>query len=93
MKILSAEYLIPMNGEAIVDGAIAIENSEIIDVGREEDLLKRYPDAQREDYPHHAILPGLINCHAHLDMSLYKNYASDPVRQTGVRINYIEWLL
>lgn len=93
MKILSAEYLISMAGEPLVDGAVAIENGEIIDVGREEDLLRRYPDALHQDLPHHAILPGLINCHAHLDMSLYKNYAEDPVRRTGVRVNYVDWLL
>lgn len=93
MKIISAEYLIPMSSDVIVDGAIAIENGEIIDVGREEDLLRRYPDAVHQDLPHHAILPGLINCHAHLDMSLYKNYAEDPVRRHGVRVNYVDWLL
>src|SRR3990167_1711291 len=93
MKILSAEYLLPMTGDAIVDGAIAIEHGEIIDVGREEDLLKRYPDAEHENYPHHVILPGLINSHTHLDMSLYKDFPADPVRHTGVRVNYIDWLM
>lgn len=93
MKILSAEYLVTMSDEPLVDGAVAIENGEIIDVGREEDLLRRYPDALHQDFPHHAILPGLINCHAHLDMSLYKNYAEDPVRRSGIRVNYVEWLL
>lgn len=93
MKILSAEYLLPISSEPIVDGAIAIENGEIIDVGREEDLLKRYPDAEHENYPHHVILPGLINAHAHCDMSLYKDFPSDPVRKAGVRVNYIDWLL
>lgn len=93
MKIYSAEYLVPMCDKMIVDGAVAVENNEIIDVGREEDLLKRYPDAKQEDFSHHAILPGLINCHTHIDLSLYKNYPADPVRHVGVKVNYIDWLL
>lgn len=93
MKILSAEYLLPMSSEVLMDGAVAIENDEIIDVGREEDLLKRYPDAEHENFPHHVILPGLINAHAHLDMSLYKDFSADPVRQLGARVNFVDWLM
>lgn len=93
MKILSAEYLITMTGDPVVDGAVAIESGEIVDVGREEDLLKRYPDAEQENFPHHAILPGLINAHTHLDMSLYKDFPGDPVRHAGVRVNYVDWLM
>lgn len=93
MKIFSAEYVIPLSGPILFDGAVAIEHGEIIDVGQEEELLKRYPDAQHENYSHHAILPGLINAHAHIDLSLYKNYSGDPVRNVGVKVNYIDWLL
>lgn len=93
MKIYSAEYLFPMSSEMIVDGAVAIEDDEIIDVGREEDLLKRYPDAEHEHFPHHVIMPGLINAHTHLDMSLYKDFPCDPVRHVGTRVNYIDWLI
>jgi len=93
MQILSCKYLITMDGDPIVDGAIAIEAGDIVDVGREEDLLKRFPSAVHEDYPFHAIIPGLINCHTHLDMSLYKNFPYDPVRSEGIDVNFIDWLL
>lgn len=82
-----------MAGSPIMDGAVAVEGDEIIDVGREEELLKRYPHANHEDYPHYVIMPGLINCHAHLDMSLYKDFPFDPVRTEGLAINYIDWLM
>lgn len=93
MLIVSCKYLVPMNGDIIVDGAVAIENDEIIDVGQEQDLLKRYTGATHEDYPDHVIMPGLINCHTHLDMSLYQDFPLDPVRSPGSRINYIDWLM
>ncbi|MBF0104972.1 MAG: amidohydrolase family protein [Deltaproteobacteria bacterium] len=94
MRIISAKYLITMTGEPFVDGAVALEGDEIIDAGKEQDLLKRYGfNAPEEDYPHHAIMPGLINCHTHLDMSFYKNFPCDPVRNEGGVVNFIEWLM
>lgn len=93
MQILSAKYLITLFGEPIVDGAVAVENGEIIDVGKEEDLLKRYASASHEDYPNSVIMPGLINCHTHLDMSFYKDYPGDPVRKPTDNTNFIDWLM
>lgn len=82
-----------MAGDPLVDGAVAIEGDEIIDVGREEDLLRRYASATHTDYPDFAILPGLINCHTHLDMSFYKNFPADPVRNVGLTVNFVDWLM
>lgn len=93
MRIISCKYLITMDRDPIVDGAVAIEADEIIDVGREEDLLRRYQGASHEDYSNHAIMPGLINCHTHLDMSFFKNYPFDPVRNEGLDVNFVDWLL
>jgi len=93
MQIISCKYLITMDGDPIIDGAVAIEAGEIVDVGREEDLLKRYRGATHEDYADHAIMPGLINCHTHMDMSLYKNFPFDPVRNEGLSVNFIDWLM
>lgn len=92
MQIISSKYLITMDSDPIVDGAVAVENGEIIDVGREEDLINRYEGAVCEDYPEHVVMPGLINCHTHLDMSLYQNFENDPVRNEGKTIEYVDWL-
>lgn len=94
MQILTAKWVIPMVGEPIAGGAVAIDGDEIVDVGAELDLVNRYPHAERTDYPQHVIMPGLINCHTHLDLSKYQNYADDPVRKMGGGVvNYIEWLI
>lgn len=93
MQILSAKYIVNMVHEPIVGGAVAVEGGEIVDVGRESELVRRYPMSRQVDFPHHAILPGLINCHTHLDMSFYKDYHLDPVRQEGVTVNFVDWLL
>ena len=94
MEILSAKWVVPMVGEPIMAGAVAIEGDEIVDVGFEMDLIDRYPHAEVKDYTDHVIMPGLINCHTHLDMSNYQNFENDPVRKIGGgAVNYIDWLI
>ncbi len=94
MQILSSKYLITMNGDMIVDGAVAVEGDEIVDVGREQDIMSRYSGTTiHEDYADHVIMPGLINCHTHLDMCLYKNFPLDPVRSPGHNATFVDWLL
>src|SRR3990167_5327997 len=93
MEIISAKYLLSIDTDPLMDGAIAVENGEIIDVGKEEELLARYEDPLHEDYPNHILMPGLINAHTHLDMSLHKNFPFDPVRSVAVDVNFIDWLI
>lgn len=74
-------------------GAIAVENGEIVDVGAEKDLRARYKNALREDYPGQVLLPGLINAHTHLDMTLHKDYPFDPVRSMTIDVNFVDWVM
>lgn len=81
-----------MNQPPLMGGAIVVDQNEIIDVGLEESMVQRYPHAQRENFEHHVIIPGLINAHTHLDMSLNKNFVQDPVRSVTGSVNYIQWV-
>jgi 5-methylthioadenosine/S-adenosylhomocysteine deaminase len=48
-------------------GSVAINGSEIIDVGQEEELRKRYPQPKHTiDAKNKLVMPGLINTHIHL---------------------------
>lgn len=93
MELISAKYLLPMNGEPIQNGAMVIEDGKIIEVGKTDDLVRHYPQAKKEDFPQHALMPGLINAHTHLDMGGHKNYPFDPVRTLVPEVNFVEWLL
>lgn len=93
MEIIAAKYLLSMKEAPLMGGAIAIENGEIIDVGKEEDLLARYPNAERSDFPEHVLMPGLINSHIHLDMTHHRNFPADPVRSIAIEPNFVNWLL
>ncbi len=58
--------------DILLDAAIAISEDRIAAVGSTEELQARYPEAKRIDGSGKVALPGLINCHTHIPMSLQK---------------------
>ncbi|MBI2340040.1 MAG: amidohydrolase family protein [Deltaproteobacteria bacterium] len=93
MQLITAKYLLTMDSPPIDNGGIVVEEGKIIAVGPKSDLQSQYKIKDKEDYPDHLLMPGLINAHTHLDMSHHKNYLMDPVRQLGVNVDFIEWLI
>ncbi|MBF0275292.1 MAG: amidohydrolase family protein [Nitrospinae bacterium] len=73
VKILSADWVLPVSSEPIKKGAIAVINNLIEDVDCQENIVQKYPGAFIEVYEGKVILPGFINSHTHLDFSLYQN--------------------
>ena len=93
MQLISAKHLLTMDAPPIADGGIVVEDDKIIAVGPKSDLQNQYKIEDKEDYPRHVLMPGLINAHTHLDMTFHKNYLMDPVRQLGVNVDFVEWLI
>lgn len=87
MKILSAQHILPISAAPIVDGAIVIENSEIIAVGKQAEICDQYPNAVVEDFGEAAIIPGLVNCHSHLELTAMRG-ALDSVEH-----DFRSWLM
>ena len=56
----------------IENGAVAIDGDRIVDVGTAADLLPRYTARKTLDAHRKAVLPGLIDCHAHAGHGLLK---------------------
>lgn len=48
------------------DGALAVKESRILAIGKTDDLETRYRGDKTIDGTHHALMPGLIDCHAHV---------------------------
>ena len=60
------------------DGAVLIEDDRIVEVGRSEEVKRRNPRGyERIDAEGKIIIPGLVNTHHHLAMSLLRGYADD----------------
>ena len=71
-RLYRARRVLPVNQPPIEDGGIAVRGSEILAVGRWEDLTSEHPGAGREDLGEVILFPGLINAHCHLDYSMMR---------------------
>lgn len=87
MKIFAAEHLLPISTRPIQRGAIAIEGETIVDVGGRDEVCRQFPDAPVTDLGSAAILPGFVNCHAHLEVTAMRG-ALDSVEH-----DFKSWLL
>ncbi|CAN5858167.1 amidohydrolase [soil metagenome] len=73
-SLYSARWVLPISSGPIEDGAIAIKESQITDVGTGASLVAKYPDSTVHHYPDAAILPGLVNAHSHLELTAMRGF-------------------
>jgi cytosine/adenosine deaminase-related metal-dependent hydrolase len=65
--IIRARIVVTMDGPPIENGAVAISENQIIDVGKFPEVSARHSGKKIVDLGEQALLPGLINAHCHLD--------------------------
>ena len=64
-----AKAVFPITQPAIVNGAVAVAEGVILDVGPFQSLRRQWPEAQICEQDETAMIPALVNSHAHLDLS------------------------
>lgn len=64
-------------GRTLRDVALAVQGDRIAAIGETDEVLRRFPGAEVHDGRRKAILPGLINCHAHLSATIAKGFNED----------------
>jgi cytosine/adenosine deaminase-related metal-dependent hydrolase len=67
-EILSADWVLPVAGPPIQDGAVAIEGGRIAAVGSAAEL------GAGTHYEEAAIVPGFVNAHSHLEYAVYAGF-------------------
>ncbi len=77
--IIHAEYVLPMDESLsiIKNGAIAIKDSRIVDVGKDDDISKKYTSKNIIKGDSRVVFPGLINTHTHAAMVYFRGIADD----------------
>lgn len=63
--------------EPLRDGAVAIQDGKIVAVGAARDLIESAPTATTLDAGGGLIMPGFVNTHSHLAMTLLRGFADD----------------
>lgn len=72
-KVIRADWVAPMDGPLIRDGAVAFRGGTILGVGAASDLLLRFSNAETFHRPGNLLLPGLVNAHTHLELSEFSS--------------------
>ncbi|NIV30529.1 MAG: amidohydrolase family protein, partial [Anaerolineae bacterium] len=104
-KLLINGLVVTMNapGDLVPQGAVAIGGSDILAVGPTEEILSMWEAPEVVDCKGAAILPGLVNAHTHVPMSLLRGLADDlrldvwlfgymlPVEREFVSAEFCRW--
>jgi cytosine/adenosine deaminase-related metal-dependent hydrolase len=72
--IYSARWVLPIISPMIEDGAVAVDNSRIVAVGSRRDVVAKFPDSRITDFGEAAILPGFVNAHSHLELTVMRGF-------------------
>ena len=68
MQIYSADWVLPVEGPPIRDGAVAVEDGRIAAVGSRAELGSDVHHAEA------VLLPGFVNAHSHLEYAVYAGF-------------------
>jgi len=83
--LVSGAFILTLTNQGIIeDGAIVTKGNIIFDIGKKDILEERYLPKRRLEYGHGLIMPGLINAHTHIAMTLFRGLADD--------LPLMEWL-
>jgi len=80
---ISAKYVIPVIPSVVLqDHSLVISQGRILDLVPTRELADRYTVTEHYDRPDHILIPGLINAHTHMAMTLFRGIADDlPLRE------------
>jgi 5-methylthioadenosine/S-adenosylhomocysteine deaminase len=77
-ELIEARWVLPVQPWHVIEqGAVAVRDGRILAVGAAADLAETVAATRYIRLPDHALLPGLVNAHAHAGMTLLRGYADD----------------
>ena len=72
--IYSARWVLPIASAAIDFGAVVVEGDKIVAIGVRDEIAARFPHVQVTDFGTSVILPGLVNVHSHLELTVMRGF-------------------
>lgn len=78
-EILLPRWVVPVcpEGRVLNEHAVVVRDGRIEQVAPADQAQREYPEALVTRLPRHALMPGLINIHAHSAMALMRGLADD----------------
>lgn len=77
--LLHARWVIPVEPDETVHEhfSVAVHEGNIVDLLPQSDAHNKYQAAETVNLENHVLTPGLVNCHSHAAMSLFRGLADD----------------
>src|ERR1044071_9805866 len=72
--IYTADWLLPVSAPPIENGALIVNGDKICAVGTADELLANWQADRMIPLGAAAILPGLVNTHTHLELTLMRGF-------------------
>ncbi|RJQ47740.1 MAG: amidohydrolase [Gaiellales bacterium] len=85
ITILRSDWVLPIASEPVQDGAVAVEGELIKAVGPAAEVMGAFAGAKVLDFHDSILLPGFINCHSHVEYSVFRGLIDDK--------NFGAWIL
>ena len=101
--VVTGGTVLTMAGANIENGAVAIDHHTIVGVGKAADIAKRFTGRETIDAHGKAVLPGFVNAHTHVPMTLFRGIADDrdlmewltrfifPAEAKNVTPEFVKW--
>lgn len=90
--IYRASYILTMTGYVIEDGAVAVKDGRIRDVGRYKSIKRERTDKIIDCRPL-ILMPGLINSHTHLEEGMLRSRLDPPQTFASWHARVIKYLM
>ncbi|MCB1024741.1 MAG: amidohydrolase family protein, partial [Acidobacteria bacterium] len=74
MKIYSADNILPISDEPIKGGAVLVRDGRIAAIGEKNSIAARFPETEIEEFGDAVIMPGFVNAHSHLELSILRGF-------------------
>ncbi len=77
ITIYRADWLLPVSGPVLADGALAVSGERILGLGNSPELIAAHPSATVVDVGRSIIMPGFVNCHSHIEYTSFRGILDD----------------
>jgi len=74
---ITADWVLPVSSTPLVAGAVVVRGGRIAMIGPRAAVEPLAGDARRIDLDRAALLPGLVNVHAHLELTALRGFLED----------------